>query len=168
VQIIAATNRNLETEVAAGRFREDLFYRLNLVELKVPPLRERVEDIPEFIDFFSQLFAERYRQPVWKPSAEQLDAFCRYSWPGNIRQLSHVIEQSYVLHCTPDVPTSRIPARAISLPSFNLDELRAIAIRQALATTGGHKGKAARLLGVHANTLTRLLAQLGDEAAPST
>jgi DNA-binding NtrC family response regulator len=168
VQVIAATNRNLEAEVTVGRFREDLFYRLNLVELKVPPLRERIEDIPEFIDFFSQHFAQRYSQPVWKPSAEQLDAFCRYPWPGNIRQLSHVIEQSYVLHCVPDVPANRIPARSVSLPSYNLDELRALAIRQALQTTGGHKGKAARLLGVHANTLTRLLAQLDEHGGDSS
>ncbi len=97
VQVIAATNRNLEAEVAEGRFREDLYYRLNMVELQVPPLRKRIEDIPTFVDFFANRFAQRYQRPVWRPTAEELQMFCEYSWPGNVRQLSHVIEQGYVL-----------------------------------------------------------------------
>jgi DNA-binding NtrC family response regulator len=167
VQILAATNRDLQLEVAEGRFREDLYYRLNMVELRMPPLRERVEDIPEFIEFFSRHFAEKYGQPTWRPTPEQLEAFCRYEWPGNIRQLSHVIEQSYVLDCAPDLPTVRAARRSPTrtLPFFNLSELRRLAVRQALAATNGHKGRAARLLGVHANTLTRLLAQL--DAGPT-
>jgi DNA-binding NtrC family response regulator len=168
VQVIAATNRNLEAEVGDGRFREDLYYRLNMVELRVPALRERVEDIPELIRFFSRRFAQRYQRPEWVPDPETLRCFCDYSWPGNIRQLSHVIEQSYVLDCSPDVPTFRAGLGGGStLPSYNLDHLRTLAVRQALAATGGHKGRAARLLGVHANTLTRLLAQIESSSAPS-
>src|SRR5207253_1974921 len=97
VQVLAATNRDLESEVSAGRFREDLFYRLNMVELRVPPLRQRVDDIPELIEFFTGRFAKKYRRPLWRPDAETLRDFCEFDWPGNIRQLSHVIEQSYVL-----------------------------------------------------------------------
>ena len=104
VQIIAATNRDLEVEVAEGRFREDLYYRLNMVELRVPPLRDRVEDIPEFIEFFSRRFAARYQRPLWQPDADTLKQFCEFPWPGNVRQLSHVIEQSYVLDCAPSLP----------------------------------------------------------------
>ena len=161
VQVIAATNRNLTIEVAEGRFREDLCYRLNLVELRVPPLRERVEDIPEFVDFFSKQFARRYDRSVWRPDAETLRTFCEYLWPGNIRQLSHVIEQAYVLDCAPSLPEP--PARHLRselLPYLNLNRLRDESIRQALRVTRGHKGRAAKLLGVHANTLTRLLARL--------
>ena len=169
VQVVAATNRNLETEVAHGRFREDLFFRLNMVQLKVPALRERPQDIPEFIDFFSSKYSDRYRRPTWKPAPETLKRFCEYHWPGNIRQLSHVIEQSYVLDCQPELPNSTtLPTRSSALPFFNLDRLRGAAVRQALEATDGHKGKAARLLGVHANTLTRMLAQLdnaGDNEA---
>ena len=165
-QVIAATNRELEIDVAEGRFREDLYYRLNMVELKVPPLRSRVEDIPTFIEFFSRKFAKQYDRAPWQPEPDSLRAFCEYSWPGNIRQLSHVIEQSYVLDCVPTLPNvaGRRRTRA-TLPFFDLTRLRSTAVRQALDATGGHKGRAARLLGVHANTLTRMLSQLRAEEA---
>jgi DNA-binding NtrC family response regulator len=169
VQVIAATNRDLELDVLEGRFREDLYYRLNMVELKVPPLRDRVEDIPEFVDFFSRMFAQRYGRPLWKPDPDALRRFCEFPWPGNVRQLSHVIEQSYVLDCTPHLPHAEPPVHAdATLPFMDLARLRLAAIRQALETTRGHKGRAARLLGVHANTLTRMLAQLETECPGSS
>jgi DNA-binding NtrC family response regulator len=166
VQIIAATNRDLEVEVAEGRFREDLYYRLNMVELRVPALRERVEDIPEFIEFFSRRFAARYQRALWQPDAEMLKQFCEYPWPGNVRQLAHVIEQSYVLDCAPQLPLlgRQCTPVDVTLPFTDLARLRSVAIRQALQTTRGHKGRAARLLGVHANTLTRMLAQMEAES----
>ena len=164
VQIIAATNRDLEAEVQGGHFREDLFFRLNMVELKVPPLRECVEDIPSLIRFFAQRFAERYERDVWEPDPESLRQFCSYAWPGNIRQLSHVIEQSYVLDCAPALPhQERAPLLQDRLPYFDLARLRSAAVRQALRATDGHKGRAAKLLGVHANTLTRMLAEIKVE-----
>lgn len=164
VQIAAATNRNLFRDVEEGRFREDLYYRLNLVELQMPALRDRVEDIPMFIEYFSRKFAARYDQPVWKPDAVTLRSFCEYPWPGNVRQLSFIIEQSYVLQCEPRLPGSSNPGerRAASLPFTNLDRLRSAAVEQALRITGGHKGQAAEMLGVHPNTLTRLLSQKDD------
>lgn len=161
VQVVAATNRNLELEVQKGSFREDLYYRLNMIELQVPSLRERADDIPEFIEFFSRQFADRYRLPVWQPTAETLADFCAFQWPGNVRQLSHVIEQAYVLQTEPQLP---VRSRASShddptgrLPCLDLETLRKQAIKQALERTRGHKSQAAKLLGVHANTLTRLL-----------
>jgi DNA-binding NtrC family response regulator len=171
VQVLAATNRDLEAEVSAGRFREDLFYRLNMVELRVPPLRSRVEDIPDLIEFFSTRFAKKYHRRLWRPDAETLRDFCEFDWPGNIRQLSHVIEQSYVLDSLPTLPRAAAGNRGpSSLPYFNLARLRNEAVRQALGVTRGHKGRAAKLLGVHPNTLTRLIAQPeanAEDAAPS-
>ena len=165
VQVIAATNRRLDVEVAEGRFREDLYYRLNLVELQMPPLRERVADIPLFIEYFSKKFAKRYGQPVWQPSQEALREFCEYQWPGNVRQLSFVLEQSYVLQCEPSVPGGASPqAEARDLPYTDLTRLRRAAVEQALRTSRGHKGQAARLLGVHPNTMTRLLGQIRIDA----
>lgn len=165
VQVIAATNRRLEVEVAEGRFREDLYYRLNLVELQMPPLRERVADIPLFIEYFSKKFAKRYGQPVWKPSQDALRQFCEYQWPGNVRQLSFVLEQSYVLQCEPSVPGGvSLHAEARDLPYTDLTRLRRAAIEQALRTSRGHKGQAARLLGIHPNTMTRLLSQIRVDA----
>jgi len=165
VQIAAATNRNLLRDVEEGRFREDLYYRLNLVELQMPALRDRWEDIPMFIDYFSRKFAARYKQPLWQPDAETLRQFCEYRWPGNVRQLSFVIEQSYVLQCEPRLPGTAPAAeqRTTSLPFTHLGRLRQAAVEQALRLTGGHKGKAAEMLGVHPNTLTRLLTQLDEE-----
>jgi DNA-binding NtrC family response regulator len=163
VQIIAATNRDLATEVQAGRFREDLYFRLNMVELHVPALRERVEDIPAFVEFFARVFAERYGRTKWQPDAGAVRCFCEYAWPGNIRQLSHIIEQSYVLDCAPALPDHNPEPTAsgdIELPCLDLTQLREAAVRQALRVTRGHKGRAAKLLGVHANTLTRLLAAI--------
>ena len=166
VQVVAATNRNLEEEVVEGRFREDLYFRLNMVQLQVPALRERPQDIPRFIDYFSNRFAEKYKLPVWRPSDEDLQSFCEFHWPGNIRQLSHVIEQGYVLDCSPSLPNSRSGGSCTTnLPFFNIDRLRNEAVKQALRATEGHKGKAAKLLGVHANTLTRMLAQLDEDSA---
>lgn len=166
VQIVAATNRRLEEEVEAGRFREDLYFRLNMVELRIPALRERPMDIPQFIQFFSEKYAEKYDRPCWQPSVEETRQFCEYRWPGNVRQLSHVIEQSYVLDCSPVLPDRKSHSYHGTqvLPYLNLGELRAAAVTQALKTTGGHKGKAAKLLGVHANTLTRMLAELKQES----
>ena len=168
VQIVAATNRDLELEVAEGRFREDLYYRLNMVEFHVPPLRHRVDDIPRFVEYFSRKFAARYQRPLWSPNSDTLRQFCEYRWPGNIRQLGNVIEQAYVLDCEPRLPegtSSRKMAEA-SLPFMDLAKLRRVAVRQALRATQGHKSRAARLLGVHPNTMTRLLAQLrGDDPA---
>ena len=164
VQVVAATNRNLEAEVEKGNFREDLYYRLNMVELRVPPLRERVEDIEEFIQYFSRKFAAKYQRPVWQPDADTLAAFCEYPWPGNIRQLGHAIEQAYVLDCAPTLPSQESRRRVDeSLPFTNLNRLRRVAVQQAMQATRGHKGRAAKLLGVHANTMTRLLAQIDRE-----
>ena len=169
VQVVAATNRNLETEVAEGRFREDLYYRLNMVELKVPALRQRVDDIPSFVEFFSRRFAAKYGRPVWIPNADFLAAVCEYHWPGNLRQLSHVIEQSYVLDCAPSVPDPDAKRDSLSaLPFTDLARLRRAAVRQALRATRGHKGRAAKLLGVHPNTMTRLLVQLSEEEDEQT
>ncbi|MEX0671386.1 MAG: sigma-54 dependent transcriptional regulator [Pirellulales bacterium] len=164
VQIVAATNRDLEKEVEKGNFREDLYYRLNMIELRVPPLRERSEDIPTYIEFFSNRFAERYRLPVWTPSPEALVEFCTFGWPGNVRQLEHVIEQAYVLQTEPKVPVKSgnrsADAASGRLPYLDLVKLREQAIHEALQLTRGHKAQAAKLLGVHANTMTRLLKEI--------
>jgi len=166
VQVVAATNRDLEAEVAAGRFREDLYYRLNMVELNVPPLRHRVDDIPRFIDYFAQKYAVKYKRPTWKPSVDRVREFCEYHWPGNIRQLGHIIEQAYVLDCEPSVPSIRSQSSTDpALPFTNLVKLRTVAVKQALQATRGHKGRAAKMLGIHANTMTRLLSQMEEPTA---
>ncbi len=181
VQVIAATNRDLASDVRDGRFRADLFYRLNTIELEVPPLRDRGGDIRLFVDHFRTFFAQKFGVDAWQPDSATLGRFMRYRWPGNVRQLAQVIERVYALGIPPDLPADDDlpaadsqppsaagrppPSLAIGhpLPVVNLEELRKLAVRQALAMTDGHKGKAARLLGVHINTMTRLV----EEALPA-
>jgi DNA-binding NtrC family response regulator len=183
VQVIAATNRDLAADVREGRFREDLYYRLNTIELAVPPLRDRATDIPLFVDHFRLFFARKFGVATWQPDAPTLARFLRYRWPGNVRQLSQVIERVYALGSPPDLPADADspvsesprpsasdtetlrPAVDQALPVVNLDELRRLAVRQALTMTDGHKGKAAQLLGVHLNTMTRLVEEALPEAS---
>jgi DNA-binding NtrC family response regulator len=173
VQVIAATNRNIVAEVAKGKFREDLYYRLNTIEIDVPPLRERGDDIPLFVSHFCRHFATKFATAEWLPDAETLERFARYRWPGNVRQLAQAIERVYALGELPTLPEERAPAPAPAptaarmlpeecgdeapLPVLNLEDLRRIAVRQAMALTNGHKGQAASLLGVHINTMTKLV-----------
>jgi len=178
VQVVAATNRDLQAEVMKGTFREDLYFRLNMIELRIPPLRERPEDIPEFIEFFARQYALSYRMEEWTPSPETLEEFSTFDWPGNVRQLSHVIEQAYVLQMEPELPSRTKPVAAVmldepeeplsadgKLPFVDLNMLRKCAVKQALEMTRGHKSRAAKLLGVHPNTMTRIIAEIGDDAA---
>jgi DNA-binding NtrC family response regulator len=183
VQVIAATNRDLSADVRDGKFREDLYYRLNTIELAVPPLRDRASDIPLFVDHFRTFFAEKFGVHLWQPDAATLARFMRYRWPGNVRQLSQVIERVYALGTPPDIPTDddipgansqELSAAGLAalplaldqpLPVVNLEELRKLAVRQALAMTDGHKGRAAELLGVHINTMTRLVEEALPEAS---
>ena len=207
VQVIAATNRDLAVEVAAGRFREDLFYRLNVIHLTIPPLRARRDDIPRFVAHFSRHFASIYGLAVWQPDAATLARFVDFAWPGNVRQLAQTIQRVAIFAdqveaildetfaaSPPDLrmpvavpeastaaprdipaavgagPAPDAPAGAgpeASLPMLQLDELRRLAVRQALAAAEGHRGRAALLLGVSPNTMTKLVAEAcpGEQAA---
>ena len=196
VQVIAATNRDLESEVATGSFREDLLYRLNTIHLTVPPLRARKEDIPRFVEHFSAHFSREYGRQQWAPDDRMLDRFVHHSWPGNVRQLAQTVQRVYVFEDRVDAVLAEVfdasaapAARAAAaeaefatpvesasaepmmaeeggvaageprVPVFNLDELRRLAVRQALEFTQGHRGQAATLLGVSLNTMTRLVAE---------
>jgi DNA-binding NtrC family response regulator len=198
VQVIAATNRDLEAAVAAGRFREDLFYRLNTIEIPVPPLRERREDIPLFIGHFASHFARLYGRPCWRPEPQVLELLIAHSWPGNVRQLAQTIQRMYVFEGREEtvladlfrasaadpaiagppgvvVPlgdtrapeSAALPASEPDVPVLNLSELRRLAVRHAMRVTNGHRGRAAELLGVSLNTMTRLVAEACPEL-PST
>jgi len=165
VRIIAATNRDLERQVKEGRFREDLYFRLRVIPVVVPPLRQRSEDIPLLAEhFLGKLAAEIHRPVYLTPAAVQ--RLRLYSWPGNVRQLRSVLECSVALS-----DTDRLDAHDIMLPddaapqqnppSLNLDELETWAIRQALAQTSGNISQAARLLGVVRDTLRSKIVRKG-------
>lgn len=195
VQVIAATNRDLEAAVAVGQFREDLLYRLNTIEIAMPPLRERREDIPLFIGHFASHFARLYGRPCWRPEPQVLERLIAHAWPGNVRQLAQTIQRMYVFEGREEAVLADLfrldaaqaaiggdsPGGAVDganplddagtiddaassgaepeVPLLNLEDLRRLAVRQAMRVTGGHRGRAAELLGVSLNTMTRLVAE---------
>jgi DNA-binding NtrC family response regulator len=169
VRIIAATNRNLETAVKEGRFREDLYYRINVVPIVLPPLRGRKEDVPALAQFFMQRFSDESKKNFTEISQEAMEALMGYDWPGNVRELANVIERSVVLGQPPtlqieDLSPAIVAAesdagnRSIS-PSYHesIDEYRREVIVNALAQTQGNRAAAARLLGLQRSYLLKLI-----------
>jgi DNA-binding NtrC family response regulator len=161
VRIIAATNKDLAHEVRAGRFREDLFHRLNVISVTLPPLRERKEDVPLLIEHFMRQFRLTGRKPKTL-SREALQALCGYSWPGNVRELANTLERVMILTRGEIIgpedlpPNVRSPVVAAEDPSgslVSLAEMERLHIARVLAQTGGRKMKAARLLGIDLKTL---------------
>lgn len=160
VRIIAATNHNLMEDVKTGSFREDLFYRLNVVTIQLPPLRERIEDVPLLMAHFLKRFAERNGKPVTGFSAEAHDLLMKYSYPGNVRELENIIERAVVI-CRENLITSKdLPFHDIVEESGNkqksgvqalnaaIENLEREMIRDAMAKTAGHQTRAAQMLGV--------------------
>jgi len=177
VRLIAATNRDLEAEVAAGRFRRDLFYRLNVFPIRIPPLRERVSDIPLLVKHFLAHFQRKLAKPLQTMSAESMERLQAYAWPGNIRELQNVVERACVMAATPHVEIEDVlgPApmlvaaeRAHTGSLVSLDENERAHIRRALAATGGRihgpRG-AANILDINPSTLRSRMEKLGIEAA---
>lgn len=161
-RILAATNKDLEQEVRASHFREDLLFRLNVVSLPVPPLRERKEDIPILVDYFLRRF-QLPGQPLRSLSPEALGLLMHYTWPGNVRELANTIER-LVLLCPGTIiqpddlpsnirPSADLPVQEGDVP-LPLAEIERLSIIRALRYTGGKKAPAARLLGIDVKTLT--------------
>ena len=167
VRVVAATNRNLEEEVKQGRFREDLFYRLNVVHLEVPPLRERKDDIPLLIDAFLKEFSAENGREI-KIDSKAKSALLKFDWPGNIRQLRHCIEGASVMCSDGEIRLEdlggdiggAIADESISVPlGITLDEAERIIIEQNLAANKGNKSKTAEILGIERKTLSRKLGE---------
>lgn len=172
VRLIAATNRDLQAEVTAGRFREDLYYRINVLALTLPPLRERMQDLPRLI--------EHFLPRGWSLDPLALEALKRYGWPGNVRQLINALERASILAEDRLITVDDLPheigiavgrSAPLSLPTEtqldSLAELERTHVLRVLQQAHGNKSHAARLLGVHRRTLYRLLERLGlamDEA----
>jgi DNA-binding NtrC family response regulator len=164
VRVIAATNRRLDAEIAAGRFRSDLYYRLNVVEITVPPLRERPEDIPYLTAAFVKKFSRDFSKPITGLTEAAEERLVRWSWPGNVRELRNVIERACLL-CEGHLLTEGDLARSLWVrPVIAAAEEEpagppptADAVRAALDTTGGNKSLAARRLGISRRALYRLI-----------
>jgi len=166
VRIIAATNRDLESLVRQGRFREDLFFRLNVLPVVVPPLRERSEDIPALVAHFLQRYAGKIQKPVRGVEERTLRALQGYRWPGNVRELENVIERAVVLASGEnlvirDLATSEIAGDAFRPLGEQLHDVKVKTISMALLRTSGNQTRAAELLGLQPSSLSRMMKQLG-------
>ena len=161
VRVVAATNRNLVDEVAAGRFRRDLYYRLQVVEVVLPPLRERIEDLPDLVDYFIGQLAARLGVAELQHDEAALARLVRYSWPGNVRELKNLIERSLILgyyadDFVPDeVAVSPAPSFSSAADEESLAAIERRHILGVLETCKGNKSEAARRLGVSRKTLER-------------
>jgi len=179
VRIVAATNRNLLKEIGANRFREDLYYRLNVFRIPLPPLRERKQDIRHLVPFFVRQFGPLFNKMVEKIAEDYYGCLLAYSWPGNIRELRNAVEYSIAVLDGPVLTEEHLlgffrqPSVAVvdrEEPGFSddrptallLSELSDAAIRNALAAAGGHKTRAAKLLGIGRATLHRKLNRMGE------
>jgi DNA-binding NtrC family response regulator len=171
-RLIAATNRDLEKEVAEGRFREDLYYRLKVVTLRIPPLRERLEDLPLIVEHFLKLFAEEQGKPPLVMTSQALAALARCSWPGNVRELRNVLETLVIFHPSGDVKVEHLPPEfretaasseqgAPVQPIFGdprtMADIERQAILDTLDRTGGKRAEAAKILDIGLRTLQRKL-----------
>jgi len=172
VRLVAATNRDLDAEVAAGNFRRDLFYRLNVFPVRIPALRERVSDIPLLVKYFLAHLQRKLAKPLQAVTAESMERLMAYRWPGNIRELQNVLERSCVMATSPIVEIDddlRPPTLSLKLDSFvSLDENERAHIRRALDATGGkiHGPRgAANILEINPSTLRSRMEKLGIEAA---
>jgi DNA-binding NtrC family response regulator len=166
VRVLAATNADLRAEVAAGRFREDLLFRLNTIEVRLPPLRDRAEDIPELAALFLGRYAVRYRKGGLRFSPDALVALRTWSWPGNVRELDHVLERAVLMAggdtvTAADLGLRRDAAPAASLDDMTLEEVEAVLIRKALQRHDGNVSLAARDLGLSRSALYRRLGRHG-------
>ncbi len=175
VRVIAATHRDLRRDVLAGRFREDLFYRLDVVTLEVPPLRARLDDLPRLTEHFLQLAVARYpASTVRRVSAEAMARLAGYRFPGNVRELAHMIERGVLLGRAAELQPTDLPAAALSdSPSSRVPfqgeivpvrELQRRYAAWALEQLGGHRTRTAERLGIDAKTLAKWLADEPEDA----
>ncbi|MGO9829497.1 MAG: sigma-54-dependent transcriptional regulator [Myxococcaceae bacterium] len=180
VRMVAATNRDLAAAVAAGKFREDLYYRLNVVAVTLPPLRMRKGDIPALVSHFIQRYAQSYGKHVRGLLPGTLNALLRYDWPGNVRELENVIERAVVLATTPDLtaddlppvlsgPTPSHPRSGSFIPGATLREIEREAILRTLEVVEGSTSRAAAMLGISARKIQyRLKEYSHPDGAPPT
>jgi len=170
-RLIVATNRNLETEITNGRFRQDLFYRLNVYRIDVPPLRYRKEDIPLIAEFYRKRFSEVYRRPVDGISMDAIAQLGEYDWPGNVRELINVMERAVITSQENLITTKHLPFKTEShenLSDLNLKGAERFFIEQALNRTMHNKSKAAELLGISRKTLIEKVKVLGMDETDET
>jgi two-component system nitrogen regulation response regulator NtrX len=178
VRVLAATNKNLDELIEQGTFRSDLFYRLNVIPFEIPPLRERLEDVPLLVEHFNQKFSNAYGKKTKKVEQDAIDALQSYSWPGNVRELKNTIERVVIMHgkqkvAAEDLPAlggEEPPASSYRFPSFKeaTDAYQREFIQRKLEESDGNISKAAETMGVDRSHLYRRMKALGIQAKGKT
>ena len=173
IRIIAATNRNLEASIKEGLFREDLYHRLNVVPITLPPLRDRKEDIPPLSQYFLQKYSIETRRHFSEITQEAKEKLNSYDWPGNVRELANVIERAIVLGSGPNIAIEDLPGLIAAIKTTTvpddfsyhgaMDTARRDVVQKALTQTRGNRAAAAKLLGLNAKYFLRLIKSLGIE-----
>jgi DNA-binding NtrC family response regulator len=169
VRVLAATNAEINAEAAAGRFRQDLLFRLNTIEIHLPPLRERREDIDLLAHHFLRNYAQRYGKTVTGFDSAALQALHEHAWPGNVRELDHAVERGVLLAQGPQVRVGDLGLRASPLQGssrleeMSLDEVERFLIRRTLARHDGNVSQAAKALGLSRSGLYRRLQKHGQQ-----
>jgi len=174
VRVIASTNRDLDAEVRAGRFRQDLFYRLNVIAIVLPPLRERSEDIPRLVTYYIDSYNTEFRKRITGVSPDAMSLLTKYAWPGNIRELRNAVERAMLLAAGTELVPEDFPAAAptvarlnedIALPSagVNLEQLERSLVVQALQRSDWNQTQAARLLGLNRDQIRYRIEKFGLE-----
>jgi len=173
VRVIAATNRNLTEEITKGRFREDLFYRLNVVALEMPALRDRMSDVPALVEFFRAKFAKANDKQIDELSPTAIELMMAYNWPGNVRELENAVERAVVLTTGTTIEARALPATvrpastpgiagAPQIPGATMEEVERYAILETMKATGGSTSKAAEMLGISPRTIQYRLHQYNE------
>lgn len=167
IRLVCATNMPIHEMVSENAFRQDLLYRINTVEINLPPLRDRVEDIPELADHFIRMYCQKYRKPLKTISVSAIKRLQKYKWPGNIRELQHAIERTVIMSdsntMTPEdfFFLNQAPENQENSDTYNLDEVEKLVIQKAIGRHGGNISKAAKELGLTRASLYRRLEKHG-------
>jgi DNA-binding NtrC family response regulator len=166
VRLVSATNAELDVEVATGRFRQDLLFRLNTIEIRLPPLRDRLEDVAPLAEHFLRQHRLRYRKTLAGFEADAIEALRAHSWPGNVRELDHAVERAVLMAPGPKVRAADLGLRravegAPRIEEMSLDEVERLLIRKTLAREGGNVNRAAETLGLSRSAMYRRLQKLG-------
>jgi len=167
VRVLSATNADLRSACAEGAFREDLLFRLNTVEIHIPPLRERREDIPALSAHFLSKYAARYSKQIDHFSQEALQKLVEYSWPGNVRELEHTVERSVIMCRESNIQSHHLGLQnsnrslGMDLSEMSLEQVEALLIRKALARYNGNVSQAAEVLGLSRGTFYRRMEKYG-------
>jgi two-component system response regulator AtoC len=177
VRVVSATSRNLEEDVSAGRFREDLYFRLNVFTILLPPLRERIDDLPLLVEHFLARFSDRFGKRVIAVDPDALRLLNAYGWPGNVRELENLLERGVVLADGDTLSAGQLPAKLRGVPADGLfafpgetlsirqagEALERGLIRRALESTGGNRTHAARMLEISLRSLIYKIKEYGLE-----